>query len=232
MEHLTVMIALMNQSLAATLTVLPISTNATALNAFLKLIFVMVNLTAKMVQTKVISMLVKSRHSGELLTNHSNIQYESLCAFRCPSSQWACPGVTDRCVNLTSVCNGKPDCPNGADEGPDCEFKECQHQTGLCSNGCKQTPTVSSFRDTLHKQKINSVRFRVLCACVLKVKPSQRMVVIAKTLTSVNHLERAHKCALTPKVLTSAAVYLDTYWNQTSTHARPTVSTTIIFQYN
>ena len=45
-------------------------------------------------------------------------------------------------MNLTSVCDKKEDCPNGADEGPDCDFKECQHQGGLCSNGCKQTPKV------------------------------------------------------------------------------------------
>lgn len=43
---------------------------------------------------------------------------------------------------MTKVCDDKPDCPNGADEGPDCKFEECQHQGGLCSNGCKQTPQV------------------------------------------------------------------------------------------
>jgi low density lipoprotein-related protein 2 len=44
-------------------------------------------------------------------------------------------------VNLTSVCDGKADCPNGADEGPGCDLAECQHQAGLCSNACKQTPS-------------------------------------------------------------------------------------------
>ncbi|RVE42510.1 hypothetical protein evm_012839, partial [Chilo suppressalis] len=59
---------------------------------------------------------------------------------RCGSDQWQCPGVTDRCVNLTQVCDNKFDCPNGADEGASCDFAECSHQAGLCSNGCKQTP--------------------------------------------------------------------------------------------
>ncbi|XP_045536115.1 low-density lipoprotein receptor-related protein 2 [Papilio machaon] len=60
--------------------------------------------------------------------------------FRCPSGQWQCPGVTGRCVNLTKVCDNSFDCPNGADEGASCDFAECEHQSGLCSNGCKQTP--------------------------------------------------------------------------------------------
>nr|XP_049706722.1 low-density lipoprotein receptor-related protein 2 isoform X3 [Helicoverpa armigera] len=61
-------------------------------------------------------------------------------AFRCPADQWQCPGVTGRCVNITQVCDSKFDCPNGADEGASCDFAECEHQDGLCSNGCKQTP--------------------------------------------------------------------------------------------
>lgn len=60
--------------------------------------------------------------------------------FRCPQDQWACPGVADRCVNLTQVCDSKFDCPNGADEGAGCDLAECDHQSGLCSNDCKQTP--------------------------------------------------------------------------------------------
>ncbi|XP_041779439.1 low-density lipoprotein receptor-related protein 2 [Anopheles merus] len=59
---------------------------------------------------------------------------------RCAHGQWACPGVTERCVNLTSVCDDVPDCPNGADEGLGCDLAQCQHQTGLCSNGCQKTP--------------------------------------------------------------------------------------------
>ncbi|XP_071451711.1 low-density lipoprotein receptor-related protein 2 [Hetaerina americana] len=61
--------------------------------------------------------------------------------FRCGAGEWLCPGVSGRCVNLTSVCDGHPhDCPNGADEGPGCDLNECGHQGGLCSNSCKQTP--------------------------------------------------------------------------------------------
>lgn len=41
---------------------------------------------------------------------------------------------------MTSVCDGVYDCPNGADEGPGCDLAECQHQSGLCSNGCQKTP--------------------------------------------------------------------------------------------
>lgn len=48
--------------------------------------------------------------------------------------------MTARCVNLTQVCDNKFDCPNGADEGASCDFAECKHQGGLCSNECKQTP--------------------------------------------------------------------------------------------
>lgn len=60
--------------------------------------------------------------------------------FNCPTGQWLCPGITGRCVNMSSVCDNTPDCPNGADEGQGCDLAECQHQFGLCSNGCQKTP--------------------------------------------------------------------------------------------
>jgi Low-density lipoprotein receptor domain class A. len=47
-------------------------------------------------------------------------------------------------VDISKVCDGKPDCPNGADEGESCDFDECEHQGGLCSNKCMQTPLASS----------------------------------------------------------------------------------------
>lgn len=37
--------------------------------------------------------------------------------FRCETGQWACPGVANRCVNYTQICDKALDCPNGADEG-------------------------------------------------------------------------------------------------------------------
>lgn len=60
--------------------------------------------------------------------------------FKCPPGQWLCPNIAGRCVNMTSVCDGVPDCPNGADEGQGCDLAECQHNFGLCSNGCQKTP--------------------------------------------------------------------------------------------
>lgn len=46
--------------------------------------------------------------------------------FRCPSWQWQCPGHSV-CINLTTVCDNTPDCPNGADESPLCS------KSHLCS---------------------------------------------------------------------------------------------------
>lgn len=59
------------------------------------------------------------------------------------SGEWLCPNTTNRCVNLTNVCDGTPHCPNGADEGPNCDLPECDKGGNFCSNGCKQTPVVS-----------------------------------------------------------------------------------------
>lgn len=68
-----------------------------------------------------------------------------LCNFRCGSGEWQCPEVTERCINVSKICDGTPDCPNGADEGPGCDLDDCskKHYHGLCSENCTQTPTVS-----------------------------------------------------------------------------------------
>lgn len=73
------------------------------------------------------------------------VKFSSFTLFSCNGNEWQCPGVSERCVNISVVCDGKADCPNGADEGPGCDLAECNHRSGLCSNGCKQTPVVSSF---------------------------------------------------------------------------------------
>jgi len=59
------------------------------------------------------------------------------------SGEWQCPNATNRCINITNVCDGTPHCPNGADEGPNCDLPECDKEGSYCSNGCKQTPVVS-----------------------------------------------------------------------------------------
>uniref|UniRef100_A0A3P8VV89 EGF-like domain-containing protein n=1 Tax=Cynoglossus semilaevis TaxID=244447 RepID=A0A3P8VV89_CYNSE len=46
--------------------------------------------------------------------------------FRCPSWQWQCPGHSV-CINLTTVCDNTPDCPNGADESPLCSKSGSVH---------------------------------------------------------------------------------------------------------
>ena len=63
----------------------------------------------------------------------------SVCLFRCSSDEWRCPGLSDRCVPQKSVCDGKPDCPNGADEGTGCDLADCKARPD-CYQGCMETP--------------------------------------------------------------------------------------------
>ncbi|KAL7385074.1 hypothetical protein ABVT39_014795 [Epinephelus coioides] len=59
--------------------------------------------------------------------------------FRCPSWQWQCPGHS-LCINLTTVCDNTPDCPNGADESPLCNQESCSDNNAGCTHGCIQGP--------------------------------------------------------------------------------------------
>uniref|UniRef100_A0A3B4FEE2 Low-density lipoprotein receptor-related protein 2 n=1 Tax=Pundamilia nyererei TaxID=303518 RepID=A0A3B4FEE2_9CICH len=59
--------------------------------------------------------------------------------FRCPSWQWQCPGHSV-CINLTTVCDNTPDCPNGADESPLCNQESCSDNNAGCTHGCIQGP--------------------------------------------------------------------------------------------
>ena len=57
---------------------------------------------------------------------------------------WECEGVLNTCINISQVCDGKRDCPNGADEGPGCSENSCAGDKALeCSVRCLQTPNVS-----------------------------------------------------------------------------------------
>ncbi|ESO92116.1 hypothetical protein LOTGIDRAFT_175728 [Lottia gigantea] len=59
--------------------------------------------------------------------------------FSCPSGEWECPG-TRVCINITSVCDGSIDCPQGHDESPVCNSESCRLENGGCSHRCIQTP--------------------------------------------------------------------------------------------
>ncbi|CAF4992830.1 unnamed protein product, partial [Rotaria sp. Silwood1] len=52
-----------------------------------------------------------------------------------------CPGTTiHQCVNVTQVCDGKPDCPGGGDESPLCNNDQCSIDNGGCSHTCHRSP--------------------------------------------------------------------------------------------
>ncbi|XP_032148954.1 low-density lipoprotein receptor-related protein 2 isoform X4 [Sapajus apella] len=59
--------------------------------------------------------------------------------FHCPSWQWQCLGH-NICVNLSVVCDGTFDCPNGTDESPLCNQNSCSDFNGGCTHECVQEP--------------------------------------------------------------------------------------------
>ncbi|XP_076440226.1 low-density lipoprotein receptor-related protein 2-like [Babylonia areolata] len=66
--------------------------------------------------------------------------------FLCPSGKWECPGGSKVCINVTLVCDGKPDCPEGHDESPICNTESCRRSNGGCSHRCIQTPRGAECR--------------------------------------------------------------------------------------
>ncbi|CAF1581398.1 unnamed protein product, partial [Rotaria sordida] len=61
--------------------------------------------------------------------------------FQCPENQMKCPDTTiHQCVNVTQVCDGKPDCPGGGDESLLCNNDQCSIDNGGCSHTCHPSP--------------------------------------------------------------------------------------------
>lgn len=92
--------------------------------------------------------------------------------FQCPSWQWQCPGHSV-CINLTTVCDNTPDCPNGADESPLCSKSDVcfRSQPWTCSLPFRKTLLfyyISEFAGLLKfmtnriKLSIDLVQFDIL----------------------------------------------------------------------
>lgn len=143
-----VKIHLMNRLLVVTKNVHLITSNAIIQNASSNLGYVTVQMIAGINQTKIAGMHVV-RVSYNFAITYERILptsfflffiYTGRSVFKCNPGEWKCPGVTERCVNISRVCDGQPDCPNAADEDASCEFGSCDSNKTSCSNGCKVTP--------------------------------------------------------------------------------------------
>uniref|UniRef100_A0A915LCH3 Vitellogenin receptor n=1 Tax=Romanomermis culicivorax TaxID=13658 RepID=A0A915LCH3_ROMCU len=59
----------------------------------------------------------------------------------CGSGFWSCPTAPSICVPVDQLCDGKPHCPNGGDEGPGCGVTDqCEIGHHKCSYKCNPGP--------------------------------------------------------------------------------------------
>jgi len=117
------------------------TSNVQTQSAFTSLLFVTVKTIVEMVAMSQLSMHVESLRS---LVNRENgcvqvLLISILYKIKSLATHFhSLPGLENVCVPISKICDDNLDCPNGADEGPECDSLGCAKHT--CSNGCTQTP--------------------------------------------------------------------------------------------